>query len=94
MATLHEKRTKFNSKLTVTNTGGNLSTDTGLILIKEFMQSINFSELAKEPLTFHDTRHYYLHDNISILEQLLFQLIAGYSTDASANLLKDDPIFQ
>ena len=36
MATLQEKRINFNPKLTVSNTGGNLSTDAGLILVKEF----------------------------------------------------------
>ena len=47
MATLHEKKVQFNSKLTVSNTGGNLSTDSGLILVKEFMDSLNFSDLSK-----------------------------------------------
>ena len=47
MATLHEKNVKFNSKMTVSNTGGNLSTDSGLILVKEFMDSLNFSDLSQ-----------------------------------------------
>ena len=80
--------------MTVTNTGGNLSTDSGLVLVKEFMGTIGFSQLARELLTFHDKRRYWLHDNISVLEQLLFQLIAGYPADSSANLLKEDPIFR
>jgi hypothetical protein len=42
MATLHENTLKFNQKMTVTNTGGNLSTDAGLILVKEFLHSIGF----------------------------------------------------
>ncbi|UJF16043.1 IS1380 family transposase [Jeotgalibaca sp. MA1X17-3] len=94
MATLQEKHVNFNSKMTVTNTGGNLSTDSGLVLVKEFMGAIGFSELARELVTFHDKRRYWLHDNISVLEQLLFQLIAGYPADSSANLLKEDPIFR
>ena len=28
------------------------------------------------------------------MEQLIYQNIAGYSTDTSANLLKQDPVFQ
>ena len=54
MATLQEKRVNFNSKMTVSNTGGNLSTDTGLILVKEFMDSIGFTKLAKQLLTFNE----------------------------------------
>lgn len=94
MATLQEKRVKFNSKLLVSNTGGNLSTDAGLVLVKEFMDSLGFLSLAKDTLTFQEKRRYWRHDNISLLEQLLFQLIAGYPADSSANLLKEDPIFR
>ena len=94
MATLQEKRINFNPKLTVSNTGGNLSTDAGLILVKEFMDSLGFLELAKSLLQIKDDRTYWRHDNISLLEQLLFQLISGYAADSSAKLLKEDPIFQ
>ncbi|EPN9378939.1 IS1380 family transposase [Enterococcus lactis] len=94
MATLQEKRVNFNSKLVVNHTGGNLSTDSGLILVKEFMDSIGFSKLAAHFLTFQDNRSYWIHDNISLLEQLLFQLIGGYPADSSANSLKEDPVFQ
>lgn len=94
MATLQEKRINFNPKLTVSNTGGNLSTDAGLILVKEFMDSLGFLELAKSFLQIKDDRTYWRHDNISLLEQLLFQLISGYAADSSAKLLKEDPIFQ
>lgn len=93
MATLQEKRVNFNSNMMVNNTGGNLSTDSGLILVKEFMDSIGFSTLATHSLTFQDNRRHWFHDNISLLEQLLIQLIAGYVADSSANLLKENPIF-
>lgn len=93
MATLQEKQVNFNSKMIVSNTGGNLSTDAGLILVKEFMVSIGFTKLAKQLLTFNENRRYWIHDNISVLEQLLFQLIAGYPTDSSAKILSEDPIF-
>ncbi|WP_227004641.1 transposase [Jeotgalibaca arthritidis] len=75
MATLQEKHVNFNSKMVVNNMGGNLSTDSGLILVKEFMDSIGFSKLARQFLTFQDNRSYWLHDNISLLEQLLFQML-------------------
>lgn len=94
MATLQEKHVKFNSKMVVSNTGGNLSSDAGLILVKEFMNSLGFYSFAKQFLHFNEDRIYWTHDNISLLEQLLFQLIAGYSADSSANLLKEDPIFR
>lgn len=94
MATLHENHLLFNSKISISNNGGNLSTDSGLILAKEFMHKINFTKVLKEKLTINDNRLYYKHDNYSIIEQLLFQLIAGYKTDSSADILSKDPIFQ
>lgn len=94
MATLHEKKVQFNSKLTISNTGGNLSTDSGLVLVKEFMESLNFSDLSKQYLGIEDKRLYHIHDNFSLMEQLIYQNIAGYSTDSSSNLLKQDPIFK
>lgn len=94
MATLQENRVNFNSKLQINHKGGNLSTDSGLILIKEFMESIQFSKHADELLTFCDNRKYRTHKNISILEQLIFQLTAGYAADSSSNSLKNDPVLQ
>ncbi|OJG37584.1 hypothetical protein RV01_GL001292 [Enterococcus dispar] len=70
--------------------GVNLSTDAGLILVKDFMHSIGLSEMAARLLTFRDNRSYWIHDNLSLLEQLLFQLIVGYPADSAANSLKGD----
>ena len=90
MATLQEKHVNFNSKMVVNNTGGNLSTDSGLILVKEFMDPIGFSKLARQFLTFQDNRSYWLHDNISLLEQLLFRhkyLITNCSEELSPRIV-------
>lgn len=67
LATLHENHLDFNS-----NTGGNLSTDSGLILAKEFMHKINFTKTFKETLSIKDNRFYYKHANHSIIEQVIF----------------------
>ena len=48
----------------------------------------------EEKLHFQDNRLSPTHLNESILEQLIFQLIAGYDADASANILRHDPFFQ
>lgn len=94
MITLHDNHVKFNQNLFVSHTGGTLSSDSGLVLVKELMNAFNFSNLVKQKVAFQENRAYWSHENDAILEQLIFQLIAGYSTDASANLLRQDPIFQ
>ena len=67
MATLHEKKVQFNSKLTISNKGGNQSTDSGLILVKEFMEFFNFSDLSNQYFGIEDKRLYHTHDNFSLM---------------------------
>ena len=93
MATLHENRLLFNSNVTVSHSGGNLSSDSGLILVKEFMDKFKFSRILRKNIQIQDDRLYHIHENESILEQIILQLIAGYPTDSSANILATDPIF-
>ncbi|MFL2132197.1 transposase, partial [Ruoffia sp. FAM 20858] len=82
----HKNQVKFNSNIIISHTGGRLSSDSGLVLVKEVMDTFKFSDLAKSLLDIKDNRAYYTHDNLAILEQLIMQLIAGYSADSSANL--------
>ena len=58
------------------------------------MNIFGFSELAKQHIHIEDERAYFTHDNLSILEQFIMQLIAGYSADSAANLLRQDPVFK
>ncbi|TAR30657.1 IS1380 family transposase, partial [Lactiplantibacillus plantarum] len=54
MATLPEKRVNFNPKLHISHTGGELSTDAGLVLVKELMAQLNFTTLAYQLVHFDD----------------------------------------
>lgn len=94
LVTLPEKRFDFNTKVQVSHTGGELSTDTGLVLVKEMMTQLDFTALAQQLVHFKDERRYYRHTNVSLLEQVILQLIAGYYTDLAANQLRIDPIFK
>ncbi|SFK43197.1 hypothetical protein SAMN04488569_103327, partial [Marinilactibacillus piezotolerans] len=67
MISLHKNQVKFNSNITISHTGGRLSSDSGLVLVKEVMNTFNFSELAKGLLHITDHRAYFTHDNIAIL---------------------------
>uniref|UniRef100_UPI0012ECA3CB transposase n=1 Tax=Carnobacterium pleistocenium TaxID=181073 RepID=UPI0012ECA3CB len=70
MATLRENRLLFNSNITLSHSGGNLSSDSGLILVKEFMHTINFSSSLKQDLIINDNRLYHKHTNFPILNRL------------------------
>lgn len=73
MATLHENRLLFNSNVTVSHSGGNLSSDSGLILVKEFMDKFKFSRILRKNIQIQDDRLYHIHENESILEQIILQ---------------------
>jgi hypothetical protein len=94
MSTLQHKQLTFNKNITLANDGGKISSDSGLILIKEFMNRIEFSSILDEQVKLTDSRRNPEHTYNDIIEQLLLQHIAGYSKDVAANRLRLDPIFK
>ena len=94
MVTLQENAVKFNNSLHVSHTGGRLSSDSGLVLVDEFMDAFRFEDSSKEFVSFNENRRYWTHDNHKILKQMVLQLIAGYKADSSADILQHDPVLQ
>lgn len=79
---LTKERGFLNGNVTVSHSGGNLSSDSGLILAKEFMVKFEFSRILRKNIQIQDDRLYHIPENESILKQIIFQLIAGYSTNS------------
>lgn len=94
MSTLQEKSLQCKANLSISNTGGSLSTDAGLILVQEFLNKIEFQQLLNETIHFQDFRRYWTHDSSEILTQYLLQLISGYKSDSAANTLRHDPVLK
>lgn len=94
MNTLHKNDALFNTNLSISHDGGCLSSDAGLVLVKQAMHVLDFEHLINQYLHLHDTRAYFKHSNTSIFEQIILQLTAGYDTDSAANILSNDPIWQ
>jgi len=94
MTTLHEKQLFNNTHLKITNNGGNLTGDAGLVLIKEFMDQIDFDSIIQQLLHIKDRRRSPQHTSAKIFTQLIFQIIAGYKHDAAANRLQYDRLYQ
>jgi len=94
MTTLHEKQLFNNTGLKITNNGGNLTGDAGLVLIKEFMNQIDFDSIIQQLLHIKDRRRSPQHTSAKIFTQLIFQIIAGYKHDAAANRLQYDHLYQ
>ncbi len=94
MATLPKTTLNYNKKIKLNNHGGDLSSDTGEFLFREFDEKIGFTSTLMKHLTLNDSRKYYLHLNEQLLCQKVYQLIAGYANDDAADQLTNDPVFK
>ena len=93
MATLPQMTLNFNHQIKLSNDGGALSSDTGEFVFREFDGKINFSKTLAKHLHFKDERLFFIHSNINLLRQKIYQTIAGYAQDDAADQLIDDPVF-
>ncbi|WP_078430515.1 IS1380 family transposase [Alkalihalobacterium alkalinitrilicum] len=93
MATLPQLTLDFNRKIKLSNDGGELSSDTGEFLFREFDEKIGFSKTLAEHLNLKDNRRYYIHSNENLIRQKIYQIIAGYTDDDAADQLTKDPVF-
>lgn len=84
----------FQPKLVVDFAGGTLTTDAGLLLVREFDQQRRLSTDVVERIT--DTRdsRYVTHELDTLVRQRLYQIAAGYEDVNDADRLRHDPTFQ
>jgi len=90
MSSLQQGTLNFNKNYSYNFEGGNLSSDAGLIMVRSFTEKIGLRPLLQE--AFNDSLDRQ-HTYAEIIEQLLYSIIAGYSSDNCANSLKHDPVF-
>ncbi|GFZ80924.1 hypothetical protein GCM10010978_22480 [Compostibacillus humi] len=93
MATLPHLTLDFNRQIKLSNDGGSLSSDTGEFIFREFDEKIGFSKTLARHLHLKDDRKYHVHSNENLLRQKIYQIIAGYAEDDSADQLTNDPVF-
>ena len=78
---------KFNFK------GGDLSSDAGLLLIKEFAEKIGLVKLVNALFKTNDPAKFRLHTDPDNLMQVIYQTIVAYFEDDCADELTVDPVF-
>ena len=93
MSSLCALQLESNSKIKINFNGGDLSSDSGLLLIKEFAHKLGFHQLFKNLFKTNDTavRHHKDDENLS---QMIYQILAGYFNDNDADELTNEPIFK
>ena len=82
-----------NRQIKINFDGGDLSSDTGLLLIKEFAAKIGFTKLIKKKFKTND-KAVRFHKDAENLLQIIYQVISAYFQDDCADELTLDPVFQ
>lgn len=82
-----------NKKIKINFNGGDLSSDSGLLLIKEFAAKVGLIKLVNKLFKTNDPASYRVHLDADNLMQLLYQIIAAYFEDDCADELTFDPVF-
>ena len=77
MPTLPQTALQFNRSIRLSGDGGELSSDTGQFLFREFDEKIGFSQTIAEHLDLEDERTHVIHTNESLVQQKSYQLLAG-----------------
>ncbi|TDS32223.1 transposase [Halanaerobium congolense] len=68
MVTISEKKMDFKSNLKINFNGGDLTSDSGMLLFKEFDSQIGFSQVIKDSLNFNnDDVDHSLHENEDVV---------------------------
>lgn len=93
MSIVKDTSFSFNKQFRFNFNGGELSSDGGLFLLKEFMHRIGFEKVIRELFHTNDAASFRYHTDDQILMQRIFQIIAGYFNDNDADELAADPVF-
>ena len=84
----------FGKKVVVDFNGGEISSDAGLLFLRETESQIGIIERVATSI--HDKRHpsYVKHQIVQLLTQRVFQIAAGYEDANDSDTLKEDPILK
>ena len=83
-----------NRKIKINFDGGDLSSDAGLLLIKEFISKLGIDKLFSQSFKTNDSALFRYHTDKENLLQMIYMIIAGYFEDDSSDELTNDPVFK
>jgi len=92
MSILNTISLESNKKIKINFNVGNLSSDGGLLLIREFATKAGLIKLVKKLFKTNDHANNRIHTDSDNLMQMLYQIIAAYFKDDCADELTSDPV--
>ena len=93
MTILNTISLESNKQIKINFNGGDLSSDGGMLLIKEFASKIGLTKLVKQLFKTNDHTDCRIHKDPDNLMQMVYQIIAAYFEDNCADELTTDPVF-
>ena len=83
-----------NRQIRINFDGGDLSSDAGLLLIKEFVSKLGIDKLFSYSFKTNDSALFRYHTDQENLIQMIYMIIAGYFEDDASDELTNDPVFK
>ena len=83
-----------NRQIKINFDGGDLSSDAGLLLIKEFVSKLGIDKLLGKAFKTNDSALFRYHTDQENLLQMIYTIIAGYFEDDASDELTNDPVFK
>ena len=83
-----------NRQIKINFDGGDLSSDAGLLLIKEFISKLGIERLLNRSFKTNDSALFRYHTDKDNLLQMIYMIMAGYFEDDASDELINDPVFK
>ena len=74
--------------------GGDISSDGGMLLLRQLDERVKIVERVVSALTDRRDQRYIGHDLVTLLRQRVYQIAAGYEDCNDATTLRNDPVFK
>lgn len=81
-----------NTKIKINFDGGDLSSDAGILLFKEFLFKIGAVKLINRIFKTNDSASFRIHKDDANLMQVIYQIISAYFEDDCADELTNEPV--
>ena len=92
MSILNTLSLESNKQFKINFSGGDLSSDAGLLLIKEFACKLCFEKILKSEFKTNDSARTLIHKDNENLWQMIYQILGAYFEDDCADELTNDPV--
>ena len=94
MHSLNDTTLESNKYMKINFDGGDLSSDAGLLLIKEFACKLGFDKILKSEFKTNDSAMFRIHKDNQNLWQMVYQILGADFEDDCADELTNDPVLK